>query len=177
MGKLSHIMAKMEPPENTADGIVKQIGDILAASVTKRLSEDMSRGGESLHAIKSKVGALEPCIRECVSAAVKEIANAVYDYRSEVKGDLDKTQKSLTANQQAIMQSLAGMKFPDHSDQMTRIERKNVDLSPLERKLEAILLKMHMDEDDEEERPRKWRFDIERNKNGLITDVIAEAID
>lgn len=175
MGKLAHIKTAMSST-SMMDGMVQAVGAYIAQVVADKLSQDMSRGGEGLNQVKAAVGALEPSITAAVKSAVGEIVQSLATHHEATKRELQSASDKLTGTQRSLMQSftqaLTQVKIPDYSESLKRIEGKAVDLSPVERQLEAVLLKLDIDKDDD---PKQWKFTVKRNSRGLIETVTATA--
>lgn len=172
MGKLAHIRSGMSAP--TLDGFLRPIADYVAHTLAANLAEDMQRGGEGLESIKGAVAALEPALKAALDKAIDNAIGKLSGDLSATAAEVRKSGERLTGTQRALMQAIASIRIPDHSEQLGRLELKNVDLSPLERQIEAVLLKM--DIDTPEPRPKRWDFKVIRHeRSGLIDRVVATA--
>lgn len=173
MGKLANIRDRMAKPKEP-EGIFKDIGDYIASALKRELLEAMSNGSNSLDAITNTISAIEPAVRTALKGAGGEIVATLEKHRDELKKALTDSQKTALSTQSALIKVLSGIRIPDHSMQLSRLEAKNVDLSPISKKLDAMCDQIceRMDEEKDEE-PCQWVFDVKRNSNGLITEVIA----
>ena len=172
MGKLSHIRADMTS-QSMIDGIAKSVGDYIAAAVVATLQEDMSRGSDGLSGIKAAVEAVEPALRAALKSATETVTRSVTAQQAALKSDIAATTKQQQALQSKLIAAMEGIRIPDYSADLRRLESKQVDLEPISRQVQAVLLKLDTETD---ERPRTWTFEVIRHKkSNLIERVIATA--
>lgn len=128
------------------------------------IAQQIQQGGETAGADAAKVS-------DGIEKASKALQGAIESNAKSVQADLKKTAKAITdaqakdlkALQGGLSKALGGMDFPDYSEQLTQIAAA-----------QPVILSAIKDNEPEES-PKEWDFDIKRNSNGFIQSVTAKA--
>lgn len=173
MGKLSHIRGQMDAPKPVAiEGMLEAIAQNVAKTVAESISDDFTRQGHGMNVIQDRVDALQPAVTASLSPVIVEAVQSIKPALRSLQADLRKraiTQKDMVKLQADLVRALSNVQIPDYSDQIESLRKPDVDLSPV---LKAV---KEIEFPEAEDRPLKWRFDVKRDPNGFITEVIAEA--
>lgn len=172
MGKLSHIRAQLEkPPTYQIEGLLESIAESVAAKVGDGINATLVEQAQGLNALQNAVGELD---RDVIETIVERLKPSIRDYVGSLKPlfqDLAQAIERTRSEQGRIVSALSRVQIPDYSAALDRLERKQVDLSPVLDKLDNLEIEQPETEDD----PRRWVFHVERDANGFITNVTAEA--
>lgn len=165
MGKLQHLMPEPGSPlggfiDFAIADLAKQVAGIIQPEINAKHSE--------IESMRVQLARLTPELKQALgqylASVVAQLQQDVRSNTAEVRGmsgDLGELQGRLVA-------ALSQVKIPDYSAQLARLESKAVDLGPVLERLDAMA-------QEEEEEPKKWVFNIERDERGLISNVTAEA--
>ena len=134
------------------------------------MTDDFTRGRDDLSAAQAAIDAITPAITEAVNGQVDGLRAALRNVAKEL-AKKPNSHADIMKLQGRIVEAMGRVKIPNYADQLQRIEAKTTDLNPLMDKIDAI------EYPEQIERPLKWRFDVVRNSNGLISEVIATAED
>jgi hypothetical protein len=163
----------MEKPQPVAiEGMLEAIAQNVARTVADSMSEDMTRATQGLNVVQGQVNQVAPAIEAAVVPAVTEAIKGLQPSIEKLRKELSKraiTQKDMLGLQSDLVRALSGIQIPDYSDQIASLKQTPVDLSPILKKIDTIEFP------ESEERPQKWRFDVKRDRNGMIQEVVATA--
>lgn len=175
MGKLAHLMPKEEQPVSIKQDLafVSSLSKMLQnvaefSEIAPEMREGLASQVAEAKRIQSGLTASQSALEGAIKAAVKSMAADLEKVSKRVDKGL--TSEDFGKMQARLIDALSQVQIPDYSEQLARLEAKKVDLKSIEAKLDQLLA---MEEMDEEEPPKQWRFEIERNANGTIKSVDA----
>lgn len=176
MGRLQNIQKTLNPKPAKLEGILEAIAAGVAETVVNDLSEGMTRHSQGLNALQERIDTVSPQVQEMITSAVEyavqeTVQRLLPQIEGVTKGLSEKlTQGDLRAFREDLVKALGKVTIPDYTEQLRRLERRQVDLAPVLMKLDELKV-------EPEEEPSSWVFDIKRDNQGRIISVTANEAD
>lgn len=173
MGRLQNISKTLQPSKPAKlEGILEAIAAGVAQTVVQDMAEGMTRHSQGLNAVQQRIDVLSPQIQEMLAGAVEyAVQETVQRLLPQIEGISKGLQSKLSYNdlrtfREELVTALSRVKIPDYTEQLKRLESRQVDLGPVLTKLDQL-------KEEEEEEPSTWVFDIKRDNQGRIVSVVA----
>ena len=170
-----YAMEQAPAPTSLIDGVIKSVAQDVARLIGDRIGMDVAQQTISVARLQEAVKALEPSIKATLGPTLQKGFAGVEAKLEALAEDLKTgglTQADMVKLQGDIVKALGRVKIPDYSEALRRLENRpipTVDLEPIVKQLESMEFTV--------EQPEKWTFHVERDRNGLIKTVTAEADD
>lgn len=150
--------------DTVAQVVAQQTAERLVPFIQALLEQAQITGGEYKAGTES--------VNEAVRAARKALEQAVAAESASMQESVKKAAKAITAAssadvtgmRDALVDALGSVAIPDHSEQLARIEAA-----------QSMVMQAIGDMPVPKDPPSKWHFDVNRNRNGFIQTVDAEA--
>lgn len=163
-------------------GVLDGLTSDLSRRVMKEVEPLLKQQGATADTIRVYLEALTPILRNTISKAVDGLGPEIESLAKQLKrvekgiSRLDRdvqaraiTQSDLKGLKDGLVGALSRVQIPDYSEALRELRnRPGPDLQPLLEQVKAL---------QTEERPSRWNFSIERDRNGLIQTVEATAED
>ena len=168
MGNLAALAASAAKAAKTDN---PPVFDDIFGSVTRGIAKSVSDQVQPLlepllNAQNGKIDQIGALITQAVSKALSEQTAVIAAIKKDMASRPD-VSSEMVKLQGSLVKALGNIRIPDYSDQLRVLEGKSVDLTPVTKELKSLCERM------ENEEPSEWYFEVNRDKQGLITSVTA----